>query len=199
MNTMRKKMLFIAVVGFSGGLANLILFTQFEHNNTPWLAYALFLPVFLHLGSIFSTPCKFRIKIPTAFFVILVSQFSILFVAFLPNAPVYLLDIADLYAPFGTTFSALISMYFHHKVQLIQPEEVMRCSDCGNIFHKYDAFCPKCQTISPLVQKTIDRFPNKHLWTSHRTYRNMYFAAHTVGFCTEKINPAEVLKLLHWN
>lgn len=161
MNTMRKKIMFITIVGFSGGLVNLILFMHFEPHNTPWLAYALFLPVFLNFGSVLSVPCKSYVKIPTAFFVLLVSHLSILFAAFLPNAPFCLSEIADLYAPFGTTISALISIYFREKVHRDQPEEALRCSNCNTIFHKYDSFCPQCQTLSPMVQKTIDRFPNK--------------------------------------
>ena len=135
MNTMRKKIMFITIVGFSGGLVNLILFMHFEPHNTPWLAYALFLPVFLNFGSVLSVPCKSYVKIPTAFFVLLVSHLSILFAAFLPNAPFCLSEIADLYAPFGTTISALISIYFREKVHRDQPEEALRCSNCNTIFH----------------------------------------------------------------
>ncbi|MBQ3257302.1 MAG: hypothetical protein IJA67_07815 [Oscillospiraceae bacterium] len=159
-NTVRK-MLFVTIVGFSAGIANIILYKHLGQNNAPWLACSLFLPVVLHLGSILSVPCKLSVKVSTAFFLIMVSHLGISFAAFLPGAPLYLLDIADLYAPFGTTLSALISMYFHQKAQREPPEEVIRCSNCRVIFHKYDAFCPQCQTISPFVQKTIDHFPNK--------------------------------------
>ena len=161
MNSLHRKMLFVSIAGISAGIAQIILIKYYGYNVTTWLAYALFLPVFLHFSSVLSVPCKLYIKIPTAFFVLSVSHLNILLISYLPNTPLFLSDIADLYAPFGTTFSALISMYFQAKVQRYQSEDIIRCSSCGKLFDKHDAFCPNCQTLSPMVQKTLDHFPNK--------------------------------------